>query len=151
MTTYQGSLSMVQMETIVWSHCGKKHVYTEEIHDRTMYVRVFAGLGRAFVLTPCTLLLGEYFDKRRSLAFGLASAGFGIGGFAITPLIEVVFQEYGFTGTFIILSGFACNLFICVAFFRSVSSTTKELMIKEKRYICIYYIYVQLYILLKLV
>lgn len=103
-------------------------------HEYLMYVSLyFVGLGRAFLLTPCTLLLGEYFDKRRSLAFGLGSAGFGIGGFTITPLTEVLFQEYGFKSTFIILSGLVCSMFICASLFRSVSSTNKGLMIKDKR------------------
>ena len=56
------------------------------------------GLGRSFALTPLTLLLGYYFEKRRSLAFGLAAAGFSLGGFLITPLVELMFQNYGFTG-----------------------------------------------------
>ncbi|XP_052214875.1 monocarboxylate transporter 4-like isoform X2 [Dreissena polymorpha] len=93
-----------------------------------------AGIGRAFVLTPGTLLLSDYFNKRRSLAFGLASAGFGIGGFAIAPTIEVMFQHYGFSGTYILLSGIACELFVCISLFRPLSVTTnrKKESLKEE-------------------
>ncbi|XP_060558521.1 monocarboxylate transporter 12-like [Ruditapes philippinarum] len=85
---------------------------------------VLAGLGRSFVLTPLIILLGEYFDKRRSLAFGLASAGFGLGGFAITPAIEVMFQQYGFRGTYILLSGIACHFFVFTSLLRPLSKSS---------------------------
>ncbi|XP_045195877.2 monocarboxylate transporter 9-like isoform X2 [Mercenaria mercenaria] len=81
---------------------------------------VVAGLGRAFTLSPVPILLGYYFNKRRSLAFGLASAGFSIGGFAITPMVELLFQHYGFQGTFLILSGFALNILVSSALFRPI-------------------------------
>ena len=84
------------------------------------FIFVFSGLGRSFALTPCPLLLGYYFDKRRSLAFGLASAGFSLGGFVITPAVELMFQTYGFTGTFIILSGVATHITICACIFRPI-------------------------------
>ncbi|XP_045183012.2 monocarboxylate transporter 12-like [Mercenaria mercenaria] len=100
---------------------------------------VLGGLGRSFILTPLTMLLGEYFDKRRSLAFGLASAGFGIGGFAITPTIELMFQEYGFRGTYILLSGIACHLFVCASLFRPLpkidnrTEKTRQSEVKKRK------------------
>ncbi|KAL4221325.1 hypothetical protein ACF0H5_019586 [Mactra antiquata] len=98
---------------------GGTATQTSWVTSLSATIRLLTGLGRSFLLTPLTMLLGGYFDKRRSLAFGLASAGFGIGGFTITPAIEIMFQEYGFTGTYLLLSGIACNLFVCVCLFRS--------------------------------
>ncbi|XP_052788353.1 monocarboxylate transporter 4-like [Mya arenaria] len=94
---------------------------------------VISGIGRAFLLTPCVMLLGEYFDKRRSLAFGLASAGFGLGGFAITPTVELMFQQYGFRGTYILLSGVACHIFICIGLFRPGKSVDMTRKIKSPK------------------
>ncbi|KAH3799815.1 monocarboxylate transporter 4-like [Dreissena polymorpha] len=85
-----------------------------------------AGLGRSLAMTPCPILLGYYFDKRRSLAFGIASAGFSIGGFAITPLIELLFQEYGYSGAFLILTAFTMNIFVAAVLFRPLQADSKR-------------------------
>ncbi|KAH3797072.1 monocarboxylate transporter 4-like isoform X2 [Dreissena polymorpha] len=87
---------------------------------------IVAGLGRSLAMTPCPILLGYYFDKRRSLAFGIASAGFSIGGFAITPLIELLFQEYGYSGAFLVLTAFTMNIFVAAALFRPVQANSKR-------------------------
>ena len=86
----------------------------------------FTGLGRSLAMTPCPILLGYYFDKRRSLAFGIASAGFSIGGFAITPLIELLFQEYGYSGAFLILTAFTMNIFVAAVLFRPLQADSKR-------------------------
>lgn len=93
---------------------------------------VVAGIGRAFTLTPVPILLGYYFNKRRSLAFGLASAGFSIGGFAITPIVELLFQHYGYRGTFLILSGFALNIVVASALFRPIELHRRLISLKRK-------------------
>ena len=72
------------------------------------------------------MILGEYFDKRRSLAFGLASAGLGLGGFAMTPCIELMFQDYGFMGTFILLSGVSFQLYVFASLLRPLSMTNSR-------------------------
>lgn len=63
-----------------------------------------AGIGRALALTPVPILLGYYFDKRRSLAFGLASAGFSIGGLTVTPVVEILFQHFGYQVQLIVIN-----------------------------------------------
>ncbi|WAR31471.1 MOT12-like protein [Mya arenaria] len=87
---------------------------------------IVSGFGRSLVLTPCPILLGYYFDKRRSLAFGIASAGFSIGGFALTPLVELLFQEYGIQGTFLILTAMSMHIFISCTLFRPIESNRRS-------------------------
>ena len=50
----------------------------------------------------------------------------------ITPLVELMFQNYGFTGTFIVLSGLATNAFVCACLFRPVEFQRRLL---RKRYV----------------
>lgn len=49
---------------------------------------------------------------------GLASAGVGFGTFVFPPLVEWLFQEYGFQGAFLILGAVAVNLCIAAALYR---------------------------------
>ena len=53
---------------------------------------VLVGAGVGFVSIPCIAILPQWFDKRRSLAGGISSAGSGIGGlifsFATQAIIE---------------------------------------------------------------
>lgn len=53
---------------------------------------VLVGAGVGFVSIPCIAILPQWFDKRRSLAGGISSAGSGIGGlifsFATQAMIE---------------------------------------------------------------
>lgn len=70
---------------------------------------------------PTVIIVGLYFDKRRALAAGLSSAGIGIGTFIVPPLVELMLEELGFTGTFIILAGLGLNLCVTGALYRPLS------------------------------
>ena len=60
---------------------------------------------------------------------GLASFSSGVGALACPPLILLLFEQYGFTGMFLILG--ACSLHICVAgaLFRPLMPSTRVLTI----------------------
>ena len=61
---------------------------------------------------------------------GLASFSSGVGALACPPLILLLFQQYGFTGMFLVLG--ACSLHICVAgaLFRPLTLSTRVLSVK---------------------
>lgn len=79
---------------------------------------ILGGVGRSFAYTPGLIIVGVYFNKRRGIAVGLATSGVGLGCFLFPPVIELMFDYYGFTGTFIILSAVIANFFVCGALFR---------------------------------
>ncbi|XP_055869112.1 monocarboxylate transporter 2-like [Biomphalaria glabrata] len=80
---------------------------------------LIGGIGRG--LMSSVLLLNLYFDKRRSLAQGLSSAGVGFGAFVIVPLVQILFEEYGFTGAFMIIGAIQLNGLIAAMAFRPLS------------------------------
>ena len=55
---------------------------------------VLVGVGIGFASIPCVAVLSQWFEKKRSLASGIASAGSGIGGlifsFAAQAMIEKI-------------------------------------------------------------
>lgn len=83
---------------------------------------VLGGVGRSFAYTPGLIIVGYYFNKRRGIAVGLATSGVGLGCFVFPPLIELMFNSYGFSRTLIILTAVISNFFVCGALFRSLET-----------------------------
>ncbi|XP_045195972.2 monocarboxylate transporter 4-like [Mercenaria mercenaria] len=79
---------------------------------------VLCGLGRALVYTPSVVAVGYYFNKRRGIAVGISTSGVGFGCFLFPPVIELFFNYYGYSGTFLILAAIISNFFVCGALFR---------------------------------
>ncbi|XP_059162392.1 monocarboxylate transporter 12-like [Physella acuta] len=80
---------------------------------------IVGGIGRG--LMSSVLLLNLYFDKHRSLAQGLSSAGVGFGAFAIVPLVQILFEEFGSLGTFMIIGAISLNGWVVAMLFRPLS------------------------------
>jgi len=74
---------------------------------------VTAGVGSALAYSPSIVTVGQYFEKRRTLANGLSVAGSGVGNFAIPPLIRLCVDGYGLSGALLVLS--AIMLHVCLA------------------------------------
>ena len=79
---------------------------------------VVAGFGLAFVYVPASIIPSFWFEKRRSLATGIAVSGSGLGTYAVAPLIEFLIDEYGWRGTLLIFSGITLNFMVFGALFR---------------------------------
>ena len=54
-----------------------------------------AGVGFGMMYLPAIVIVGFYFDRRRSLATGISVCGSGIGGFVVPPLLEHLIRNYG--------------------------------------------------------
>lgn len=76
------------------------------------------GFGKCLSYTCCMIIVGQYFDKRRGLAVGLATAGVGIGMFVFPPLMEWLFQTYAYFGTMVLMAGISLNLCVCSMLYR---------------------------------
>ncbi|KAH9516555.1 hypothetical protein DERF_007290 [Dermatophagoides farinae] len=72
-----------------------------------------AGFGLALCYVTSIVSVAYWFDRRRSLATGLAVCGSGFGTFLFAPLIILLLKEYGWRGTLLILSGVFLNMVCC--------------------------------------
>lgn len=70
---------------------------------------IFYAIGGSIAYAPCILLMEEWFDRRKGLAFGVMYAGTGLGGAVLPIVIEQLLGKYGFRMT---LRGFAVVLFV---------------------------------------
>lgn len=73
---------------------------------------LFYALGGSVAYLPCILLMEDWFEKRKGLAFGVMWAGTGLGGVVLPIVMEQLLNRYGFP---IALRAFAIALFILTA------------------------------------
>ncbi|GFS08662.1 monocarboxylate transporter 9 [Elysia marginata] len=69
-----------------------------------------SGIGCGFTYLPAIASVAVYFDKRRSLALGIATSGTGIGSFVLAPVFHWLILTYGWRGTLLIGGAFQLNL-----------------------------------------
>ncbi|KAL3472268.1 MFS general substrate transporter [Aspergillus californicus] len=73
---------------------------------------IFYALGGSIAYSPCILLMEDWFDKRKGLAFGVMWAGTGLGGVILPIVMEQLLSRYGFRTA---LRAFTVALFILTA------------------------------------
>lgn len=77
-----------------------------------------AGFGISLPYLASSVVVMMYFEKRRSLATGLAECGAGIGTLIFAPLLQFLITEYGWRGSLLVLSAIVSNVVLCGALFR---------------------------------
>ncbi|XP_042240009.1 uncharacterized protein LOC121878082 isoform X2 [Homarus americanus] len=89
-------------------------------------VGVITGLGLAVCYVAAIVIVAFYFEKKRSLATGIAVAGSGIGTFLFAPLIQYLVDYWGWRLCFIILAGLFLNMVVCGALMRDLEWTPRD-------------------------
>nr|KAG5698941.1 hypothetical protein BaRGS_024862 [Batillaria attramentaria] len=84
------------------------------------------GTGLGFMHIPAVVIVGHYFEKRRSFATGLVCSMGGIGAFIFAPMLNFFIAEYGWRGTFWLLSGIMLNGLVCACLYRVVDLNTSQ-------------------------
>jgi nitrate/nitrite transporter NarK len=51
------------------------------------------------------IILGQYFDKRRGIATGIAISGGCLGGLLLPPIYRILLDTYGLRGTLMLTGG----------------------------------------------
>jgi hypothetical protein len=80
----------------------------------------FPGFGFGLIYLPAIVSVTCYFEKKRSLATGIAVCGSGLGTFVFAPLTGYLIFEYGWRGAMMIIAGLVINCAILGALFRPV-------------------------------
>ncbi|XP_074649137.1 monocarboxylate transporter 14-like [Tubulanus polymorphus] len=93
-------------------------VFATNIYSLYITYGLFGGIGFGFIYLPGVVIVSQYFEKKRSLAMGVAVCGSGMGTFIFAPLIRKLVDEYAWRGTSLILSALLLNCACCGALFR---------------------------------
>lgn len=75
-------------------------------------------MGFGLIYLPAIVSVTMYFEKKRSLATGIAVCGSGFGTFIFAPLITLLLKEYGWRGAMLIISSVLLECIIFGALFR---------------------------------
>ena len=82
---------------------------------------------------PCTIVLGEYFEKRRGLANAVANLGASVAGIMWPPLIVYLLEQYDLRGTLIIIGGVYLHFIPVGLIMRDLELTEKGSTDKRNR------------------
>ena len=80
----------------------------------------------AMISPPLFSVLGVYFKKHRGLANSMYVGSASIGGLIFAPVYTTLFEEYGYTGTMLIVGGLLCNTLVTASLLRSPAWFSKR-------------------------
>ncbi|PAA66869.1 hypothetical protein BOX15_Mlig013653g1 [Macrostomum lignano] len=81
------------------------------------------GFGFGMMYLPALVMVGQYFDKRRALATGIAVCGSGVGAFVFAYLAEFLIDTFTWRGATLIVAGIALNGVVFGALLRPLEAT----------------------------
>ncbi len=72
------------------------------------------GIGVACAYVPMVALVGGWFERRRTLALGVAVAGIGVGTLAMPPATAALIEDIGWRDTYLVLAALGvATLLVC--------------------------------------
>jgi len=90
-------------------------------------ISVFAGVGVACTtLVPISILITNWFKKKRGLALGLAFTGSGFGGLLFNPLTNWIILNYGWRKAYLLLGALVLVIAITIVFFIIADHPSKK-------------------------
>ncbi|KAK3100386.1 hypothetical protein FSP39_019114 [Pinctada imbricata] len=92
--------------------------FVESIHILYLTHGIITGLGFSFMFNSTNSIINLAFDKRRTLATGIATSGIGFGTICLPLLGSYFLKIYGWRGTFLLLSGITSHGFCSGMIFR---------------------------------
>lgn len=81
--------------------------YCEQFYVLFLTYGIIAGIGQCLAYTGSVIVLGFYFEKRRTLATGVAVTGSGLATITFPPMTQAFYDVYGFHGSFLLLGAVA--------------------------------------------
>ncbi|XP_013406718.1 monocarboxylate transporter 12-B [Lingula anatina] len=87
---------------------------------------IVAGSGAALCYTPSTVVIGQYFHKKRALANGIASVGSGIGSLILPPFLTYLVYHYDYRGLMLIMGAIMLNQVVSGALYRPLGPMTPK-------------------------
>ncbi|XP_018575240.1 monocarboxylate transporter 14-like [Anoplophora glabripennis] len=80
-----------------------------------MYITfgIIGGLGLGLCFVTAVVSIAFWFEKRRTVALGLAASGTGFGTVVFSPLSTCLLFEFGWRGTLLIVAGLFANMCVC--------------------------------------
>ncbi|PIO69509.1 transporter, major facilitator family protein [Teladorsagia circumcincta] len=78
--------------------------FASEMWHIIVSVGIIMGIGSGFMYCPAIVIVTMYFEKRRSLATGIAVTGAGVGTMVFSPINDYVMSRYGWRAVFLVFN-----------------------------------------------
>lgn len=111
---------------ILASICMIISVFAQNVTTMYFTIGLGSGLGFGLIYLPAIVSVTTYFEKRRSLATGIAVCGSGFGTFIFAPIITLLLSEYGWRGSMLIVAGIVLECIVFGALFRPLEYTSNR-------------------------
>lgn len=92
---------------------------------------VIGGVGKSFAYTPSVVIVTMYFENHKSTAFGVASAGSGLGMLVVPPILQLFFTDHDFYKSMLILVAVAPFLCFSGSLYRSPPVPQPEICLQN--------------------
>ena len=89
------------------------------------------GFGSCGVFIVTYIAVPRYFNKWRSLALGLIAMGPGGGLFVISPLVQELFEKFGWRGTFLAMAGVISVTCLMAFVYQPIILESEKLELKD--------------------
>ncbi|CAH1256286.1 SLC16A9 [Branchiostoma lanceolatum] len=87
---------------------------------------ILGGAGCGLPLLAAVVSVGQYFDKKRHIAYGISVAGVGVGISAFSAFQQYLLDEFGWFGTALIVGAVVLNNCVFCALFRPLPDVPEE-------------------------
>ncbi|XP_066282186.1 monocarboxylate transporter 12-like [Branchiostoma lanceolatum] len=87
---------------------------------------ILGGTGCGLPLLAAIVSVGQYFDKKRHIAYGISVAGVGVGISAFSMFQQYLLDEFGWFGTALIMGAVLLNNCVFCAIFRPLPDVPEE-------------------------
>ncbi|XP_037071459.1 monocarboxylate transporter 9-like [Pollicipes pollicipes] len=106
---------------------------TSDVHLLYLTNGLIFGLGQGFSNVPGTLLVTQYFVKRRGLANAIMAAAAAVGGVFFPLLVQLLLEEYGISGTYLMLGGLHMHTLVSAALYRPLEKQRMIMRLDRRR------------------
>lgn len=87
---------------------------------------VIGGLGMSLCIVTAVVSIAFWFEKKRTIALGLAASGTGFGTAVLSPIATYFLENYGWRGTLLIFAGIFANMCVCGVLMRDPDWLTEQ-------------------------
>ncbi|CAH1982807.1 unnamed protein product [Acanthoscelides obtectus] len=119
--------------SILASACLVMSYWAQNVITLCLTIGIGAGMGFGLIYLPAIVSVTMYFEKKRSLATGIAVCGSGFGTFIFAPIISRLLTEYGWRGSILIIAGVVLECILFGALFKPLENDKKEDSEKETK------------------
>ncbi|XP_071147519.1 monocarboxylate transporter 12-like isoform X1 [Mytilus edulis] len=92
--------------------------FVEDIKWTFLTFGILSGIGLGLCYNTGLIVIAFNFEKKRNMACGIAISGGGIGPFILTPIFQLIYEKYNYSGFFLLLGGLALQNCVFGATFR---------------------------------